>query len=98
MLPLEKDRSILDLLRRLDLDARGWILVDHWEADLCAVGIAHGGRPDRLVYVSTFPTTSQGFFYECEVSRADGYDVVATADGVSFAVLLDVLVGHLRHR
>ena len=37
---LVKDRRILDLVSRLGLEKRGWVIADDWEADLCAIGIA----------------------------------------------------------
>ena len=39
-----KDRSICELVARLDLPRRGWQIAEHWEADLLAVGIASGAE------------------------------------------------------
>ena len=53
---LTKDAKILKLIKDLssELGAKSFCLVDHWDADLCAIGIASVGNPHRLVYVSTY--------------------------------------------
>jgi hypothetical protein len=63
---LAKDPSILALLDRLDLSAHNWLIVDHWDADECAIGIARADQPRRLVYISTFETGPDRYAYDCE--------------------------------
>ena len=52
---MTKDPSIHDLLARLTaaFGAGSFDVVDHWEADRCAIGVARPGEPGTLAYVST---------------------------------------------
>jgi hypothetical protein len=63
---ISKDDSIVTLLERLDLQRRGWTIRDHWDADLCAIGVSSKPYPHRLVYVSTYGKAIGKFDYECE--------------------------------
>ena len=94
---LSKDQSILDLLSRADLRAKGWVTVDYWEADLCAIGIRSIRDTGRLVYVSTFRKPRGLFDYECEGSGGVGEPYIVTKSGqdVTFEELLKVLITHL---
>ena len=86
---LAKDDSILAVLERPKLATRGWRVVDHWDADRRAIGIAAEGYPRRLVYVSTFglaPADGVG---------ADAYGVVAAGDAVELDVLERAIEAHL---
>ena len=94
-----KDRRITALLEWLELPARGWIVVDHWDADLCAIGLARADAPRRLVYVSVWRRAVDRFDYECEVPTGPDptdYRVIATAEDVDLATLVRVLDDHLR--
>jgi hypothetical protein len=98
-MPLAKDQGILDLLTKLDLSERGWTIADHWEADLCAVGVALADDPRRLVYVSTYDMEPGRFNYECETSDEsipDDYTTTETGENVDFDTLLAVMQRHLR--
>lgn len=92
-----KDESITKLLARINLAERGWAIVDHWEADECAIGV---GRPGtgRLVYISTFKKEDGLYDYECE-APSSGPDVpfrtVSRATNASVVELLEVLAEHL---
>ena len=93
-----KDPTIVTLLSALNLERRGWIELDHWDADTCAVGIARRSDPRHLVYVSTFNKAADRYDYECETpSGLDAIDYVTNEKGenVTYAELLDVLVRHL---
>jgi hypothetical protein len=95
---LEKDKSILELIAMLPIDAMGWIVIDHWQADRFALGIAHPRSPRRLVYVSTFRCSPHRYNYECEVPSGGSsmeFDVNAAADGVNFEELLQVIREHV---
>jgi hypothetical protein len=95
---LSKEVRICDLLETLELERRGWIVVDHWSADLCAVGIALGSDPSLLVYVSTFKKAEGRFDYECQgPGGADPEDYVVTEQGcdADLVQLLTVLCSHL---
>lgn len=93
-----KAPSILKLIEMLQLDKHGWIIVDHWEADLCAVGIAANKNPRRLVYISSYNKPDGIFDYECETPLAgdnEEYEVEQEGQDVPFAEIMDVLKRHL---
>lgn len=93
-----KDERIQWLIARLALAARGWIIVDHWEADLCATGIASTNDPARLVYVSVFDKADGLFDYETEFAPRSESELYSPGDGgvdVSFDELLLVIERHL---
>lgn len=95
---LQKSASIRALVASLDLEGRGWILQDHWGADLRAIGIALGTKPRQLVYISTFGRSEGRFDYECEVpggSLPEEYVVTASGTDVDFERLMAVLCEHL---
>ncbi|WP_437876220.1 hypothetical protein [Sorangium sp. So ce513] len=95
---MAKDDRIIELLDSLDLQRRGWLVVDHWEADTCAIGIARASEPRRLVYVGIFGKEYGRYDYECELPSGPAVtDYVATGrgDGVTYDELLEVLMKHL---
>ena len=96
---LEKHGSILSLLEQLPLEGRGWIVEDHWEGDLCAVGIVNPRLPGRLVYVSTYGKQTGRYYYECEVPHPeypdDSQEAVEMGEDVGFSDLLKVMRHHL---
>lgn len=72
--------------------------MDHWECDLCAIGIAAAGEPQRLVYVSTYGKAPGSFDYECELLDETDEQLsrtVATGVDVDFSELLEALETHL---
>jgi hypothetical protein len=94
-----KDQSIKRLLVDLDFDRRGWTVVDHWEADAFAIGIASKPDPRRLVYVSTFRRAPGYFDFEAELQAGPvetDYRVLDRGENVSFEDLLKAIVRHLR--
>ncbi|MGK3988334.1 hypothetical protein WME99_35155 [Sorangium sp. So ce136] len=95
---MDKDGSVIELVGRLDLQRRGWSIVDHWEADTCAIGIARASEPRRLVYVSTFDKEYGMYDYECELASgpaAADYTIAGRGEGVTYDELLEVLARHL---
>lgn len=95
---MRKCLAIQALLDRLDLPGHGWGAVDHWEADDCAVGIAHEGAPRRLVYVSMFEKRADRYAFECEVPAGPDetdYDVIESAEDVTYNDLQRVIEAHL---
>ncbi|MBS0265205.1 MAG: hypothetical protein JSS02_24950 [Planctomycetes bacterium] len=56
---------MLDRLRSR-LGAGAFDVVDHWDADLCAVGIARPDNHSVLVYISTFGRSDGGYFVSLE--------------------------------
>jgi hypothetical protein len=96
-----KVAAIEDLLVRLKLNERGWVVVDHWEADRFATGIASKRDQRRLVYISVFGSKPGEYSYECEEPSMDPEEVyVATCsgDGIAFEELLRVVEKHLERR
>ncbi len=93
----ERDSSIEDVLARLRLSARGWIVVDHWDGDRCAVGVAAENRPRQLVYISTFNRKANRYYFECEAPTGDNpTDFKTTDEGeVDFTALVAVMEKHL---
>ncbi len=94
----KKDKTITQLLVALDLERRGWMIVDNWDADLCAVGIARPSEPRRLVYVSTFNQPEGRYYYECDVPSGPletDFERTDKGDSVTYDELLIVLVRHL---
>jgi hypothetical protein len=61
---LTKDKTIFELLEKLKLQTgfEKVEIIDHWDGDLCAIGLKNGGR---MVYVNT---------YNYSEGRTDGYD------------------------
>jgi hypothetical protein len=97
-----KDASVLDCLTQLEraMGSGVFRVVDHWDADLCAVGIASPGDAKRLVYVSTWQKEAGRYYYECEIPRLPtsedepNYAVVEKADDVDFDTLLAAVRRH----
>lgn len=94
-----KRRAIRALLKRLPMADRGWVIEDHWECDLCAIGVARADDRRRLVYVLTWQHSPGRYSYICEVpgEGPDPTDFVHGEQGedVDEAQLLDALVRHL---
>jgi len=97
---MEKDASITELLDRLReaLVPLDWIAIDHWDADLCAVGIAPRSAPRRLVYVSTYEKSPGRYYFECECptgTEPHQFEVVERGDNASFDDLVRAVRAHL---
>jgi hypothetical protein len=98
---LDKDPAIIAVLDRLRsrLGPAAFVLADHWEPDLCAVGIASPHDPGVLVYISTYAEPPGCFGYELELPSPPGsdelYDVAGRGSGLSFEELVGVVTGHL---
>ena len=77
------------------------VVVDHWESDMAATGLAIESQPDHLVYIATEapPTT---YFVELETAPVDGSELPYATVGQFHAVdrerLATILDDHLnRH-
>jgi hypothetical protein len=99
---LDKDPAILAFLDRLwsRLGPGAFVLADHWEPDLCAVGIASPRDPGVLVYISCYGEPPGRYSYELELPPPPGdglwYQVAGTGSGLSFEELAGVVAGHLK--
>jgi hypothetical protein len=94
-----KIRSVLDRLEsRLGWDA--FYLVDHWESDACAFGVASYRNPYVLVYISCHGEPPDRYGYELELppQRSDDFPckVAGAGAGLSFEELAGVAAGHLK--
>jgi hypothetical protein len=99
---LVKDASVLDCLTQLEraMGSGAFRVVDHWDADLFAVGVATPGDVERLVYVCTWQKEAGRYYYECESPRVHAsenepnYAVAEKADDVDFDTLLAAVRRH----
>lgn len=102
MATLDKDPAILSVLDRLRslLGPDAFVLSDHWEQDLCAVGIASPRDPGVLAYISCFGESSGRFGYELELPPLPGddspYRVAGTGSDLSVEELAAVVAKHLK--
>ena len=98
---LRKDEHILRMLARLQqrLGPGAFQVVDHWEADLRAVGIAHPRDEHLLVYVADVNAEDR-FYVELEDSPANGSDMPYSVRGryrsVSFDELVELAAAHFQ--
>ncbi len=96
-----KDETITNVLARLesDLGPGAFAVVDHWPADLMAVGIARRSDPGYLVYVSTLGCEPDCYHVELELPPKPNDDFPYTPAGefasVDYAALLEIVKRHL---
>jgi hypothetical protein len=83
---------------RLRLGANAFDVVDHWDADLCAVGIARPDNHGILVYVSTYRRADQNYFVSLELPPDPGdelgYKDMGERETKGFDELVDVIRKH----
>ena len=101
---LQKDESIIRLLDRLRgrLGAGAFDVVDHWEGDLCAVGIARPDEHGVLVYVCTAHEPEDTYFVSLELPPRPGdeqwanhpYTPAGEQRVQGFEALVQVVQGH----
>jgi hypothetical protein len=100
---LDKNPAILAVLSQLRsrLGPNAFVLADHWESDLCAVGIASPHNPGVLIYISCYGEPPESFRYELELPPPNGddfpYQAAGTGTALSFEALAEVVAGHLTH-
>jgi hypothetical protein len=97
----DKDDVIIRVLDRLrhDLGAGAFDVVDHWEADLNAVGIASPKNHGVLVYISTSGQSEERYHVELELPPAPGddfpYQDAGSFSQLDYPQLLDIVRQHL---
>lgn len=95
---VDKDRSIVVLLTRLytDLGTTAFDIVDHWESDLCAIGLAMTSDHATLVYVSTYGHPCGDYDYELETAPRTEKEVysVAGRGNATYDELVTVIRDH----
>ena len=100
---LDKDPTIVAALDRLwlQLGQDAFVLVDHWDSDFCAVGIASPRDAGVLVYISCHGEPPGLFGYELELPLPHGndfpYQVAGTGSGLPLEELAVVVAEHLKH-
>lgn len=96
---LIKDASIHQVLRALSetLGGDSFAIADHWDGDLCAIGVGAKSDHRRLVYICTYEKDEGRFDYECEYPPGESGDTSMHVD-VDFGVLADAVRRHLLRR
>ena len=102
MARLKKDKSVHVLLEQLRsrLGDRAFEVVDHWDGDLCAIGVVRPGQPSPLVYISTWRQAPG----RCRVSLErpprpgsdEPYDPGGELEGVDIEGLVSTVMRHLQ--
>jgi hypothetical protein len=98
---LVKDESIHNVLSRLRraLRRREFRVIDHWEASLCAIGVASPEDQRVLAYISTFDKPEGYYFLSLELPPPPGSERAYVPAGehahVDFRELARLIRGHL---
>jgi hypothetical protein len=96
-----KDPSIEELIGALGahFGSDSFDIVDHWESDLCAIGIARRDDHRVLAYLSTLGRPEQPYYVELELPPDAGDDVPYRVAGQhhpsDFATLARLVGSHL---
>lgn len=99
--PLTKHASVLATLRRLRgrFGSAAFAVVDRWESELRALGVAHPDEPRRLVHFCTHDRPRGRDAVELELPPAAGSDQPYSSGGwyedVDFATLAALVAAHL---
>lgn len=94
---MEKDKTIFNLINRLrsTIDFHQIEIIDHWKADLCAIGLKRG---NKLVYINTFNLVHTGYDFDLELldpHTVDYYNVIKEGRGVTEEILISEIRQHL---
>jgi hypothetical protein len=95
----QKDASILAFLDKAAVSARGWVVVDHWEADRRAIGLAANDEPSRLAYLSTWQKAPGRCYVELEgqsKDRSAAYLTEMVVEDCDYDEALTIIGNHLR--
>ena len=95
-----KSIPIIELLEYLSiyLGPNDYQIVDHWDGDLCAIGIASCRDKHHLVYISTYEQPRGSYYFECEKSLSSELsECTITKQGnlVDLQSLITVIQQHL---
>jgi hypothetical protein len=88
---IEKSQQLKEVLRVLGCALPGLEMRDHWEADLCAVGVAPVSAPSLLIYVSCYGKRPGHVDYSIE----DGEAKVETGADVPISGLISAIQSRL---
>ncbi len=94
----EKHPLIHDVVHSLRnaLGDNAFVLVDYWEADLCAIAVAHPDNHAILVYISTCALPEKGYYAELELPPLDE-DMPYHSAGEYDDLTLDALTALIKH-
>ncbi|MBS1797470.1 MAG: hypothetical protein JSS81_26845 [Acidobacteria bacterium] len=93
-------RRAVGRLREM-LGAEAFDIVDRWDGDLCAVGVARRDDHGVLVYFSTFDRAEGRYFVSLELPSSDPenpYVAAGEFDDVGFDELASIVRRHLSLR
>jgi hypothetical protein len=97
-----KDPEIREVLSWLRDRVGPFRVIDHWDADLCAVGVAAIHDPQQLVYISSWNRPTGRYFVELETAPLPGsempYTSVGKFDTVGREELASLVAQHLSRR
>ena len=97
-----KDPEIRGVLSWLRDRVGPFLIIDHWDADLCAVGVTAIHDPQQLVYISSWNQPTGRYFVELETAPLPGselpYASVAKFDTVDREELASLVAQHLSPR
>lgn len=93
-----KQDALRGMLARLDqrLGRGTFQIVDHWESDLDAIGVAHPRNRELLAYIAACGCDE--FYVELELPHARSelpYSVAGTFRSLTFDDLADIVAKHL---
>jgi hypothetical protein len=97
----DKATSLKRIIGRLrqTLGTEAFDIVDHWDGDLCAVGIARRDDHGLLVYISTYNKKDDQYFVSLELPSSETkmpYDSAGTFENVDFDRLESIVRQHLK--
>jgi len=98
---LNKDQTITDFLAMLGerFGKDSFDIVDHWDGDLLAVGIARRDNHKVLAYVSTCGLPDGGYYIELEMPPKIDDDLpfqcVGRQEGIDFEKAATLIAEHL---
>lgn len=89
---LNKDRSIIRTLEQIEseLGVNKFIIVDHWDADVCAVEISDH-KQQLLIYFSTWKKEKGHYYAEIErrnPSKNLPFEVIQTHETITLKELI----------
>jgi hypothetical protein len=98
---VDKQRRLLRFLTRLrkELGGDAFDIVDRWDADLCAVGIASPSNHAVLAYISTWRMPPGRITVHLELPATPGSDMPYTPgaeyDAVTTEEAISIIAAHL---
>ena len=93
---LEKDRTIHEVLERLDrhFGPSSLSVVDYWDADLMSIGVHRPEAPRPLVYICTHKQPAGQYYADIELPSEDSehpYKQGAKFDSVDLEQLVTII-------